>query len=236
MCTENRDKLRIVINYDPPGLQIFTVAEKIRGHTCDNIPNRRQFLRDKPDTVIICVTRIKTNQPFFISRSNPFLSMKSDKIMRRRRVAEMYLNHCPIHTIAEELGVTRQTVSKDLSYLMAVWEKDANEQIAKRRTREITELERMERSACIEYEKSHTPKWMDVRLKIKMLRMKYMGLALPQSLDISGTVNSIQKIDLSGLTYDELNRIEAIISGSSQIRTADADRDRETPALEDKSD
>ena len=61
MCTENRDKLRIVINYDPPGLQIFTVAEKIRRHTCDNITNRRQFVRDKPDTVIICVTRIKTN-------------------------------------------------------------------------------------------------------------------------------------------------------------------------------
>ena len=58
---------------------------------------------------------------------------KSQKIRDRRNVAELYLAGRYQEEIAVELGLSQATVSRDLRYILAQWQTEAVQDVAKRR-------------------------------------------------------------------------------------------------------
>lgn len=97
--------------------------------------------------------------------------------------------------IAETIGCSQPTVSRDINYLLDVWTKESKEDIDRLRARELEELNQMELDAAKSYLKSkqnekaqETIKWAELRLQIKDRRAKLLGIDKPTKLEHYGNM------------------------------------------------
>lgn len=110
---------------------------------------------------------------------------------RRKKVATLYLNKYDQKVIADMLGVSQPTISRDITFLVKTWRKNAEDDILNHKAREIAELELMEKETAANYvnaksagEMKEANMWMGSRLSIKDRRAKLLGLDNPAKLDI----------------------------------------------------
>jgi hypothetical protein len=78
-------------------------------------------------------------------------------IHRRRQVADMYLKGSTQADIAQQLGVSQMTVSRDLALLEAEWRKASLIEFDRSRVRELQKLELIEREAWGAWQRSQSP-------------------------------------------------------------------------------
>lgn len=124
---------------------------------------------------------------------------------RRALVAGLLKRHITYTEMATQLGVSRVTISKDVSAIKEQWREAAVDDVASMKGRELVELDEMERECALEYAsaKKHDErvKWMSLRLDIKRRRAKMMGLDDPV---VQINVDLIDR-NLRDLSDSELN-------------------------------
>ena len=98
---------------------------------------------------------------------------------RRRKVVVLYLRHIDQVTIAQQLGVTQATVSRDLKALTQQWLAESVQAVEAVKARELAELDDMERECAMQFHVEKNPAWLDRRLKCKERRAKLLGLDAP---------------------------------------------------------
>jgi IS30 family transposase len=131
---------------------------------------------------------------------------------RRRLVAALYLNKVDQTDIADKLGVSQSTISRDIKKLNEEWQAEAMQDVAKHVARELAELERMELEVATMYQAAKKEKkreavnWMETRLKIKDRRAKLIGLDKPAQLNMVSENKNIN-VKVSELSDNELMEI-----------------------------
>lgn len=95
---------------------------------------------------------------------------------RMTKVARLYLKRYTIAQICKELGVSDQTVYRDIARLKAEWKKDRSEDANEIIQRELADLEAMEQETAVRFEATGDISWMAMRLKVKERRAKLLGL------------------------------------------------------------
>lgn len=114
---------------------------------------------------------------------------------RRRDVARLYKQHKDQVEIAEELGVSQPTVSRDIEFINKQWAAEALESLSIRRGRELAEIEEMEKEAAANYYKAkdltkggrptnEMYKWLKRWLEVKERKAKFLGLDQPAQFKI----------------------------------------------------
>lgn len=129
---------------------------------------------------------------------------KAEIAARRQKVATLYLARVSQQVIADQVGCNQATVSRDITWLIAQWQKEALADVTDRRAREDRELDEMEQVAVtnmsaalevanvfrtVDEDKYYrymaiAQTWFSHRDKIKNTRYKLMGIAKPTELDI----------------------------------------------------
>ena len=77
---------------------------------------------------------------------------------RRAKVASMYIQGIRMTDIAKELGCVVSTVSKDIAAMQKVWQKQAIDDIAKKRSEELSRLSEIEANYWQGWRASQKPK------------------------------------------------------------------------------
>lgn len=124
---------------------------------------------------------------------------KAELAARRREVSKLYLQRYNQEEIAERLGISQPTVSRDVKFLTDQWKKDSEITIQETIARELADLNYMELEAALNYEASkpgegdpgrplsrQLEKWAIIRLKIKERRARLLGLDQPQKVNLEG--------------------------------------------------
>jgi predicted transcriptional regulator len=117
---------------------------------------------------------------------------------RRRKVAKYYKQHWDQQEIADELGVSQPTVSRDIDFINKQWAAEALENISIRRARELAEIEEMEKEAAGNYYKAkdlteggkpsrEMERWLKRWLEVKERKAKFLGLDQPAQFKIEET-------------------------------------------------
>lgn len=160
-----------------PGSSSFSLYENTSARS------RLAFVR--PGAILGGVERSPSRAPLCpISRktmSRTKRSRTAPNVAQRRVLVAKYLaRRWKQSEIAKELGVHEGTISRDAAILRKQWAESMGDDIAKHISRELADLEAMERDAADEYfaqplGKRHT-KWIHVRLKCKEHRAKLLGL------------------------------------------------------------
>src|SRR5688500_6661389 len=70
---------------------------------------------------------------------------------RRASVAQLYLRHQTVRSIARRLGVSVGTVAADLQEIRAEWRRENQDAIQERFERDLMELDEMERDAVLQF-------------------------------------------------------------------------------------
>ena len=146
---------------------------------------------------------------------------RGEMLLRRRKVAGLYLRKVNETDIAARLEVSQATVSRDVKWLMQEWRRDAVADIAEMRGRELAELDEMERDAALQFASTKAPQWFLARLEVKKRRARLMGLDAPTKTDVR-----IQDLD------DAIERELARVAGTGESGNAGAVEgmaDAETP-------
>ena len=124
-----------------------------------------------------------------------------EMVERRQNVTALYLRHVDQTTIAQQIGVTQSTVSRDITALTQYWLRVSVEAVEAVKARELAELDDIERECAMQFAVVKDPAWLDRRLKCKERRAKLLGLDAPTKVaptDVSGTHPYPQK-ELAGL-------------------------------------
>jgi len=79
---------------------------------------------------------------------------KSQKVRDRRRIADLYLKGWLQVDIAEEVGLSSPTVSRDLKALQAEWLKSSLMDFDEAKAREIAKIDRLEREYWTGWQRS----------------------------------------------------------------------------------
>lgn len=126
---------------------------------------------------------------------------------RRYRIGDLLLQRVPVSRIASLLGVSEVTVHKHKRELERIWQRELAEDYITLRTRELAELDEMERHCIVKQcqvtSMDLTPEdieqmgaqklaailndegnWFDRRLKVKERRAKLLGLDKPELLPV----------------------------------------------------
>ena len=120
---------------------------------------------------------------------------------RRRMVAQLYLRKVTQEEIAQKLGISQPTVSRDIYYLSQRWQQEALGDMDGRRGRELAELEEMERDCAMQFANAKDMRWLSQRLRVKERIAKMLGL------DTQIARMEALNIDVSKLTMGQLERI-----------------------------
>lgn len=137
---------------------------------------------------------------------------------RRQQVAQLYLRKMNQQAIADTLGVHRSTVSRDICYLQKKWQKLAMADIEIRKSRELAELEEMERDCVMAYASNPIARWISLRLSIKVRVHTLLGLDAPSKVLIEDWRRELEEIGISpGELFDELvGRYVEALEGSEE--------------------
>ena len=95
---------------------------------------------------------------------------------RRREVARLYLGKATQEEIAQSLGVDQSTVSRDVAALMERWKESAALDVGTIRSRELAEVEEMERICMVRFQEEPDPRWIAERRLLKTRKAKLLGL------------------------------------------------------------
>jgi hypothetical protein len=95
---------------------------------------------------------------------------------RRRLVAGLYLRRTPKGDIARAVGVTAQTISRDVAWLERLWSKELLADPVQQRSRDLAATDELERSAATRYLETGDPIWWDRIMRALERRAKLLGL------------------------------------------------------------
>lgn len=112
-------------------------------------------------------------------------SKAAKREQRRARVAELYVQHLSQRQIAELLGVSQPTVSRDIKYILNQWRKQYVENIQQVRLRELAELDAIDREMAIQYQKTGEIKYVRERRWPKEMKAKILGLFEPERVALT---------------------------------------------------
>jgi predicted transcriptional regulator len=138
------------------------------------------------------------------------MARKPDPVVakRRRMVAELALRRISQAAIAEAMGISQPTVSRDLAAIEAEWRREMVEDVESKKAREIAELEEMERQVIQDMLSSRISRYRGIRarLEIKKRKAKMLGFDAPMQVESPGGDGDI-RIRLLKAT-DKLEREE----------------------------
>lgn len=148
---------------------------------------------------------------------------------RRNRVAKLHvLGGFTQQQIADVVGVSVQTISTDLRFIINMWLEDAKAAIAELRARELGELRQMELEAGQQYLKHKRPIWLNQILKIKERKAKMLALDVPRTvrteLELSVRPPDPLATKLANLSLEELSRVIEL-AGSDPQKLLEAGED-----------
>jgi len=110
---------------------------------------------------------------------------------RRRQVARLYVHRVTQDQIAQQLGVSQSTISRDIKALLKAWRQAALRDVAEHLARELAELDVMEQQCATRFAETRQREWLTERRQIKQLRAQLLGLNAPQQ---AHTVSQIRVI------------------------------------------
>ena len=156
------------------------------------------------------------------------------------KTSELYLRGMGQQAIAEEIGVTQQTVSRDLRALQKRWMATTSLDIDEHRSRELARIDELERTFWLRYEASDktthlAERWLSGVLKCIDRRCKLIGVDRPAGLLVGIATQERQQIEVSYIEDWRAARIEQQTEGlqlewpDSQI--AEEARERSLAAL-----
>lgn len=111
--------------------------------------------------------------------------LRAEREDRRRKVARLYLNKITQAEIAEKLGVSQPTICRDLKEIEREWRAEYAADFDARRSRELAELQEMEREAAAAFAlKRRDPRYLMARLAIKGRIAKLLGIDAPERKEV----------------------------------------------------
>ena len=124
-------------------------------------------------------------------------------MQRRMKVSEFMKRRIPQVQMAEILGVSESTISKDVKAVTEEWRNYMVRNADTIKARELVELDEMELAASKEWMKDHHVRWLRMRLDIKKRRADMLGLDSPI---VNVHRHEVDK-DLRDMSDDELNEL-----------------------------
>ena len=119
-------------------------------------------------------------------------------LKRRNKVASLYLARATQEQIGEALKVNQSTVSRDIKWLEARWREQAFRDIKDIISRELADLDDMERDVILRFKTEHLPIWVSRRLEIKRQRQQILGIGqqpiIDQSVNIEQNITVHQEL------------------------------------------
>ncbi len=136
---------------------------------------------------------------------------------RRAKAGELYLNGYDQRRVAEELGVSISTISRDLAKLHKQWITDSSEAVDAIKARELQRIDRIEREAWGGWESSRAERFLGRVAWCVETRLKLIGAFVNKvSLtDPTGEEPSI-RFDFNKLNVDELRVLVQLSKQSDQ--------------------
>jgi DNA-binding CsgD family transcriptional regulator len=114
---------------------------------------------------------------------------RAEREERRLKVEQLYFRlRLTQQEIAEQLGLSQPTVSRDVKAIVRQWVKEYVGDVAPIKARELGDLDAMERDCALELARTKDPRWMAERRHIKAQRARMLGLDEPQGVNIGGAV------------------------------------------------
>jgi len=119
--------------------------------------------------------------------------------IRRRQVAQLALSYVPQYVIAERLGVSTATVSRDMQAIRSEWREDAKADVQAILMREVQSLDRLESQLWGVFVASNTATEDRLRtantiLRCKERRAKYYGFDQPDLIDITVSADVAREV------------------------------------------
>lgn len=146
---------------------------------------------------------------------------------RRQKVADFLLAHLPQVEIAERLGVSDSTISRDVAKILSCWNQEIADKAAHIRAREVFDLDLMERHVITQemnalrlrdkqpldsrhWERyDHSARaWSQQRLEIKQRRAKLLNLDLQ-----TPTTDNRQQVNITFIDLKRPDEVPQIGSG-----------------------
>jgi hypothetical protein len=137
---------------------------------------------------------------------------------RRRKIAVLYLRHIDQVTIAQQLGVTQATVSRDLKALTQRWLAESVEAVSTVKARELAELDDIERECAMQFYIEKDPAWLDRRFKCKERRAKLLGLDAPAKTALTDPTGEHEAGFLALTEEEQFLRIMTILERAQRRR------------------
>lgn len=135
---------------------------------------------------------------------------KNEMAERRRTVASLLAKRATQAEIAQALGVSERTISRDVEAIRAAWLEDTKKDAEIFISRELAELEDMDRDAALRQEEGS---WFDRRLRVKERKAKMVGID-KQRYELTGKDGG--PIDFSDARSALLAAIIGITNGGSE--------------------
>ena len=107
----------------------------------------------------------------------------ADQEERRRKVGQLYIGGVPKGEIAETLGCSKQTVTRDVKWLKRLWVNELIRDPVEHQARTLATLFELEREAAEKYIATESAYWWDRWLRAVVSTSKFLGLDTPTKLD-----------------------------------------------------
>ena len=78
---------------------------------------------------------------------------------RRRTVAGLYIRRIPKGEIAQLVKVSKQTITRDVAYLLDLWNKELVRDPVAQRARTLASLQELEKNAAARYLATNSQGW-----------------------------------------------------------------------------
>ncbi len=134
---------------------------------------------------------------------------------RKEAVMDLYRKRYRAHEIAHILGFDLRVVDSDIQAYMAQVERDGIENAAIVRTRELLDLDQLEREALERLDKlKNNPhqgsRWAEIVLACKDRRAKLIGLDAEQKFEVKHNINLVTKEQKDAIYFAALGGREPV--------------------------
>jgi hypothetical protein len=158
---------------------------------------------------------------------------------RKDAVMDLYRKRYRAHEIAKILGLDLRVVDGDIQAYLAQVEKDGIENAAIVRTRELLDLDQLEREAIERLERlKNNPhqgsRWAEIVLACKDRRSKLIGLDAEQKFEVKHNVNLVTKEQRDAIYYAALGGREPVITVGDEGKKKVEYRPLDQPELLEK--
>ena len=110
---------------------------------------------------------------------------------RRRKVATLYVQRVPKWEIAKEVKCSKQTITRDVKWLIDKWNKELVKDPVAERARTLAAMQELEMIAAKKYDDTKQMGWWDRWLIAVQAIATFLGLDAPIQIDahLDGDVN-----------------------------------------------